>query len=107
MHLEATRKPIRYRLKTGEEVTLRPGVPMELPDHAATQLLKKAPDQVRRIGSDLTIQPGDSITWQRADGSQHTGTVDFLHTDPDGRVWAYYSLPDGGSGAVNTKYLTT
>ena len=49
MQLEATGQPIRYRLKTGEKVTLRPGVPMELPDQAATQLLQKAPAMVRRV----------------------------------------------------------
>ena len=29
-HLEATDKPIEYRLKTGEDFTSRPGVPMEV-----------------------------------------------------------------------------
>ena len=41
MQLEATGQPIRYRLKTGEEFTLRPGVPMELPDQAATNCCRR------------------------------------------------------------------
>jgi hypothetical protein len=102
MFLEATHAPIRYRLKTGEEVTLRPGVPMELPDHAATQLLKKAPDQVRRVDS---LSPGSLITWEGADGTIRSGGVDFLHTNADGTVWAFVTTSDGGWAAVDTKYL--
>ena len=70
MQLEATGEPIRYRLKTGEEVTLWPGMPIELPDRAASQLLQKAPDKVRRVVPVSTIRPGDLIIWQRADGLQ-------------------------------------
>ena len=81
MQLEATGKPIRYRLKTGEEFILRPGVPMELPDQAATQLLQKASAMVRRVDSalapplqaaeDIMIEPAAAnprpVYWERAD----------------------------------------
>ncbi|HKC93298.1 MAG TPA: hypothetical protein VKB81_04670 [Nitrospira sp.] len=52
-----------------------------------------------------SLEPGDRITWQGADGKPRgPAIVEFIHTDIEGRVWAFYSLPDGGSGAVNTKY---
>ena len=51
MQLQATGKAIRYRLKTGEEIVLHPGVPAEVPDRAARELLIKAPDRVRVVGS--------------------------------------------------------
>jgi hypothetical protein len=78
MQLEATRVPIRYRLRNGEELMLRPGVPMDVPDHAANQLLKKAPDKVRRvkITCPVTIEPAlkpngspfSAIYWETGDG---------------------------------------
>ena len=40
-HLEATDKPIEYRLKTGEEVTLRPGVQMEVPGPSGNPVVKE------------------------------------------------------------------
>ena len=108
MRLEATGQPIRYRLKTGKEVTLRPGVPMELPDQAATQLLQKAPDKVRRVDPAPALQPGDTIIWHGADGkSRGPAGVDFIHLAEDGSRWAFYTLPDGSWGAVNLKYVTT
>jgi hypothetical protein len=105
MQLEATEKPIRYRLKTGEEVTLRPGVPTEIPDHAANQLLKKAPDKVRLVKEAPPTRNGPRISWQRADGTQHTATIDLLHIDADGALWAFVTMQDGGWAAVNAKYL--
>jgi hypothetical protein len=104
MLLEATNKPIKYRLKTGEEVTLRPGIPMELPDQAATQLLKKAPDKVRRVDPLSSIHPGSFITWEGSDLTVRHGIVDFLHTETVGLVWAFVTLADGGWAAVNAKY---
>jgi hypothetical protein len=64
MQLEATGKPIRYRLKNGEEVTLRPGIPTELPDHAANQLLRKAPDKVRLVKEVSPTRTRPLISWQ-------------------------------------------
>lgn len=105
MQLEATGQPIRYRLKTGEEVTLRPGVPMELPDQAANQLLQKAPDKVRRVNPVPAIHSGDRIIWG-TDGTLYgPATVDFLHIDPDGTAWAFVTLPDGRWTAVNMKFV--
>lgn len=78
MQLEATQEPIKYRLKTGQEVTLKPGVPMEVPDKAATQLLKKAPDKVRLVPREVIVMepaikpdgnPLSAIYWERGDGS--------------------------------------
>ena len=99
MQLEATAKPIRYRLKSGKEVILRPGIPTEVPDHAATQLLNKAAGKVRPV-----IQAGRTIIWPGADLSVRHGVVNFVHLDPDGFVWAFVTLPDGLWAAVNMKY---
>jgi hypothetical protein len=107
MQLEATKEPIKYRLKTGKEIMLRPGVPTELPDEAANQLLKKAPDKVRRVDQVPAIHIGDSITWRGAnDTTRGPGIVDFFHTDQNGTVWAFVTLSDGWA-AVNTKYALT
>lgn len=104
MLLEATEWPIRYRLRNGHEVTLQPGVPTDLPDQAARQLLSKAPDKVRRVDRVPTIQLGELITWQRTDGTQcGPATVDFLHTDTDGSTWAFVTTSDGWA-VVNMKY---
>lgn len=61
MHIEATEKPIRYRLATGEEVILRPGVPVEVPEQAARQLLQKAGGKVRAVFPLVTI--GQTVAW--------------------------------------------
>jgi len=82
MQLEATGKPIKYRLKSGEEVTLRPGVPTELPGPAATQLLRKARDKVRLVDRGSAIQPDGvliesavpnarPVFWESKDGTWH------------------------------------
>lgn len=55
MLIEATQQPIRYRLKSGVEVLLPPGVPTELPDEAARQLVKKAGSKVRVVERADTI----------------------------------------------------
>jgi hypothetical protein len=104
MQLEATGKPIRYRLKSGEEVILRPGVPTELPDHAANQLLKKAPNKVRRVNRSSMIEPGTAITWEGADFSVRHGVVDFVDLDTDGTAWVFVTMPDGCWAAVNLRY---
>lgn len=41
------------------------------------------------------IQPGDAITWQRADGSTPCGVVDFIHVDETGTRWAFVTLGEG------------
>ncbi|HEV8329483.1 MAG TPA: hypothetical protein VGQ08_18580 [Nitrospiraceae bacterium] len=112
MQLEATGQPIRYRLKTGEEVTLRPGVPMELPDQAATRLLQKAPDKVRRVNDAAipatcvtTLHAGSRITWEGADGNERRGTIDFLHCEADGTRWAFCTGLGGSWTAVNCKFV--
>ncbi len=49
MQLEATGNPIKYRLQSGIEIVLRPGVPTELPDRSAQELLLKAPGKVWEV----------------------------------------------------------
>lgn len=72
MQLEAT-VPIKYRLKSGEEVTLKPGIPMDIPEQAANQLLLKMPDKVRRAtsGHAVIIEPAvanaRSVFWESGD----------------------------------------
>lgn len=61
MQLEAISKPLRYRLRTGEEILLRPGIPVELPDLAAQKLLAQAPDRVRLVP--YAVEVGQTIQW--------------------------------------------
>jgi hypothetical protein len=108
MLLEATREPIRYRLKSGEEITLHPGVPVELPDQAACQLLQKAPEKVRRVPNEPAIQPGCCFSWQGGDGvTRGPAVAEFVHKEPDGSIWVFYAMSDGTWGAVNAKYAIT
>ena len=90
-------KPLRIRLKSGE-IRMEPGHPIEFSDEDGEKLLARAPGKVRVI-----YQAGSIITWQRADGRQHTGVVDFLHSDPTGRAWVFVTVFDGGWAVVNVK----
>ena len=105
MQLEAISDPIVYRLRSGEEIVLRPGVPTELPEPAAKQLLQKAPDKVRQV-SYATVEAGQEITWQGADLTIRCGTIDFLHTDDDRKRWAFVTCHDGNWAAVNIQYAS-
>lgn len=106
MLLEAIGKPLRYKLRSGEEVRLEPGYPVELPDKSARSLLKQAGERVRVVTAPVpTIQPGDTITWLRGGKSQE-GKVDFLHTDDTGTLWAFVDLPGGQWAAVNMQFAT-
>jgi hypothetical protein len=100
MRLEAL-TPFTYRWPGGE-VHLEPGTPIDLPDERAQRLLNKAPGKVRVCPP--TIQPGDRITWQRADGGKQSGVIDFLHPS-HGEVWAFCTRPDGEWTAVNVTYI--
>ena len=54
---------------------------------------------------EVSIQTGSRITWPGANGLMRgPATVDFVHTDPYGTVWAFCTLPDGWC-AVNTKRI--
>lgn len=72
MLIEALR-PLLVRLPDGD-VQLEPGVPVELPDEHGQQLLRKAPDAVRRLSgpSQPVIEPAASnakpIYWEHAEG---------------------------------------
>lgn len=59
----------------------------------------------QRPDTGSTIQAGDRITWTRGDLTVQHGTVDFLHTDPDGTAWAFCSVADSWV-IVNTKFAT-
>lgn len=104
MLVEAIDKPMCYRWPEGE-VQLVPGRPVDLPELRALRLLQRAHGRVRLVTSASAFQPGDQITWVGADGTPRSGRVDFLHTSTDGTVWAFYTMPDGIWGAVNSKYV--
>ena len=67
---------------------------------------KEALRQQTSLNPIPTIQPGSWITWQGDEGTPRgPGTVDFLHPDADGAVWAFCTCPDGTWTAVNTKFI--
>jgi hypothetical protein len=101
MLIEATQQPIRYRLQSGVEVLLRPGVPTELTDEAGRQLVKKAGSKVRVVTP--AIHPGDEIIWRRADGTTQIGLVDFIHVDAEGHTWAFVTIGETWA-IVNLKF---
>ena len=51
------------------------------------------------------LHPGSFVTWHRGDGSTQEGFVDFLHTDQNGKEWAFVSFGKSWA-AVNVKFLT-
>ena len=99
MQLEAIGKPLRYRLKDDQELTLRPGQPVDVPDGAAQQLLRKAPTRVR-----VAFEVGAMISWQVAERRRH-GIVDFVHRHADGVVWVFVITGEGWA-AVNAKFAS-
>lgn len=99
MKLETTGKAFTYRWPGGE-VHLEPGKPIDLPDERAKRLLDKAAGKVRMIPP--TIQPGDRIAWDRA-GMTQTGTIDFIHVDDTGQLWAFTTGKDWA--AINMKIV--
>ena len=84
MQLEATGKPLKYRLRSGKEILLQPGCPVEVPDDSARSLITKAGDRVRVVSpAPVTIEPASStarpVFWERADGRIYgPGTPEFL-----------------------------
>jgi hypothetical protein len=62
--------PLRLRLPAGY-LELEPGVPVELPDHLAQRLLKKAVDKVRIVHGDVIIESASAkarfVYWESAD----------------------------------------
>lgn len=101
MLIEAVNHPILCRFPGGE-IRMEPGKPVDLPEARALRLLDKAAGKVRVIAP--TIQVGDRIEWHRAGTVQH-GTVDFVHVDADGLVWAFVTIGESWA-AVNMKYAT-
>ena len=88
----------------GGRITLEQGRTIDLPDERATRLLRKVGNRVRLVIS--TIQPGDRITWTRADDTTPTGVVDLIHADETGTHWAFVTLPEETWAAVNLKLVT-
>jgi hypothetical protein len=86
MRIEATGKPIRYRLRSGQEIVLHPGVPTEIPDRSAKELLAKALGRVRLVDPPQTpsLPP------------QGPGTAGTAGTDAHGTYPLYplYPPPD-------------
>ena len=51
------------------------------------------------------IDHGALVSWSRGDGSKQEGFVDFLHTDQDGKEWAFVSFGKT-CAAVDRRLLT-
>ena len=51
--------------------------------------------------------PGVKVGWTRADGTHHTGVIEYLHTDPTGVVWAFVTLPCETWTAVSLTHVRT
>ena len=61
---------------------------------------------VKSVAAPLpAIQPGSLVTWTRGDGTRPEGFVDFLHTDPDGKEWAFVSYGKTWA-AIDRRLLT-
>lgn len=100
MTIECIGEAFTYRWPGGE-IRLEPGKPVALAFDRAKRLLAKAPGKVRVVAQ--PIGPGDRIRWTRGDGTEHHARVDFLHSDPDGTVWAFVTVGEGWA-AVNLKF---
>lgn len=68
----------------------------------ALELLKKRPQPKDTA---TRVQPGSLVTWTRGDGTRPEGFVDFLHTDPDGKEWAFVSYGKTWA-AIDRRLLT-
>ena len=74
--------------------------------HEQTGSDTNRPQGQRSIETGVTLVPGARVTWQVDDGTPRgPATVDFLHTDPDGRCWAFCLIVETWA-AVNTKFIT-
>jgi hypothetical protein len=58
----------------------------------------------RTIDQSSTLRPGAQIEWHRAGSLQH-GTVDFVHVDAEGEMWAFCTQGENWA-AVNVRCLT-
>jgi hypothetical protein len=94
MQVEVIGKPIRYRFRSGKEIVLKPGVPTALPDAAVKQLLARAGDRVKIVGStpphppsmdtlEVCVEPAATnaqpVYWQAKNGCIYgPGKPEFL-----------------------------
>lgn len=76
-----------------------------MPSHQEESQPDDAVSRPHQAGiSGRPIQAGDVISWQRADGSVHSGVVDFVHVDEAGARWAFVTLGEGWA-AIHTKFV--
>jgi hypothetical protein len=96
MLIEATVRPIQYRLKNGNEVILHPGVPVDLPDCTAQYLLQQAREKVRIIENEpVTIEPAmkpnggplSPIYWQTGTGEILGPAIPEFHAKSGHQFW--------------------
>ena len=79
-------------------------LPSTPPDGQGRSLGVRIPEPAEQEASP-TLGPGSLITWRGQDEqTRGPGTVDSLHTDPDGTVWAFVSLPDELWTMINLHY---
>ena len=95
MQLEAVGKPFRYKLRSGEEIFLAPGQPVELPDQSAHSLLKQAGERVRVVTPDpisicQAAENPSPIYWERTGSIVGPGTPEFLAKVGDGPKASYW-----------------
>ena len=96
MQIEAMGRPIKYRLSTGEEILLKPGIPVELRDESARILLKQAGDLVRVVSpTPVVIETATEnprpVYWERVNGSiVGPGIPEFMAKVDDGPKDSYW-----------------
>ena len=87
MLLEATDKPIRVKLQNQPELLLKPGEPVNIPTHAARQLLRKAGSKVRVSSPLPPLQSGWLVSYRGPAGALCGGCDDRVHGTIQGCIW--------------------
>jgi len=95
MQLEATGKPLRYKLRSGEEILLEPGCPVELSKESARSLFKQAGERVRIVTPDPIVidsvaENAKPIYWERAGSIVGPGRPEFLAKVGDGEKTSFW-----------------
>ncbi len=68
MLVEATEQQVRFRLRDGQDIVLRPGVPVEVSPDLAGKILAKVGGKVRVVSRLPVLPHGCLIYWRGADG---------------------------------------
>ena len=97
MQVEAVGKPLKYRLRTGEELLFRPGCPVDLPDESARALLKKAGTRVRVVPPTPVViervaENPKPVYWERAGPIIGPGIPEFMAKGGDGLTASYWVI---------------